>query len=64
MEGGVGGQAIEFWVCAALCVCGLVGVVENGVFSGAAAGGRLDGQDGGERGQEWDDRVLLGRKNW
>ena len=39
-------------VCAALCVCRRANVVENGLFSGAGAEGRLDGEEGGERAQE------------
>ena len=37
------GQAIELWVCAQrfVCVCGL-----DGLFSGAGAVGRLDGEEG------------------
>ena len=59
------GQAIKFWVCAPRCVCaGETTWLRMGCFLASAAEGRLDGQEGEERAQEWDDGVLLGRKNW
>ena len=59
------GQAIKFWVCAQRCVCaGETTWLRMGCFLASAAEGRLDGQEGEERAQEWDDGVLLGRKNW
>ena len=59
------GQAIEFWVCAQRCVSvGEMTWLRMGCFLASAAEGRLDGQEGEERAQEWDDGVLLGRKNW
>jgi hypothetical protein len=59
------GQAIEFWVCAQRCVSvGEMMWLRMGCFLASAAEGRLDGQEGEERAQEWDDGVLLGRKNW
>jgi len=62
---GLCGQAIEFWVCAQHIVCvGRLMWSRMGYFLASAAGGRLDGQDGEERGQEWDDGGLLGTKNW
>jgi hypothetical protein len=60
-----GGQAIEFWVCAQRCVSvGEMTWSRMGCFLASAAAGRLDGQEGEERAQEWDNGVLLGRKNW
>ena len=59
------GQAIEFCVCAQRCVSvGEMTWLRMGCFLASAAKGRLDGQEGEERAQEWDDGVLLGRKNW
>ena len=58
------GQAIEFLMCAQRCVSvGRLPWSRMGYFLASAAEGRLDGQEGEERAQEWDDGVLLGRKN-
>ena len=46
-------------VCAALCVCRTVAVVERGHFLAPAAGGRLDGQEGQEHDQERQDAKAL-----
>ena len=55
------GQAIEFWVCAQRCVrVDWLAWSSMMCFLASAAGGRLDCQDGGERGQEGDDAMLLG----
>ena len=48
-------------VCAALCVCRTVAVVERGHFLASAAEVRLDGQEGQEHGQEGQDMKVLRR---
>ena len=59
----LGGQAIEFWVCAQRCVC-VVGLTWSrmGYFLASAAGGRQHHQEGQGRGQDGDDAMLLGKK--
>jgi len=51
----------DFGVCAALCACRWVAVVERGHFLASAAEGRLDGQEGQEHAQEGQDMKVLRR---